>query len=740
MFKRRLLRCSDWPHREAIVRHLLALVLLEVFVCIFPIAIVSVPPCVAAEDDLGFIDFDHTVLPILTKSGCNSGACHGAAIGRGGFQLSLFGQDPGKDFERIARELAGRRVNVVEPEESLLLRKGSELMDHGGGERLIPDSRAWTQVRDWIHQGAHRRIPGELQKTLTGIVVTPSRIRLASLDSSPVAIQVKAKYSDGSTNDMTELATLIPHDPMAVVIDHAAMSIQPRRVGRQVVLVRVRDKIGAIEIIVALREQITSSVDDFTSGQVDEVQSQRAVTPSSTQLIDPFVFRQLDELGLHALPQADDLAFLRRVTIDLCGRVPTVEEISAYQLAPHEVRRSEVIDRLLASEDAIDYWTDRWMEILQAKISDNSKRSDASNHPYRQHIRAALAMGSPLPGILTGLVLANGSIEEDGAVGFYLSAKDGRSQAELFSEVMMGVRLRCANCHDHPLDHWTQDDYHGLAALFAGIRRSPRVDWVSGAANIHPVTGEPAPGLTLDHFSIAPDQDPRPALAEYIQRQTDSSISRAWVNRAWFMMMGRGLIEPIDDLRDSNPASHPELLDALIVDWREHGYDWLHLIKSIANSEAYGRCVPSSVPNEQMSVDPVTRAVLLEMYAAREPRSLPSDVLRRSIEQITGVEIAAQQSSVAQDSLAGKLEWIVGPMLNKSLSDPHGQVRRWQSDTETSPLSLVQAIYLRCLNRTPLESEQQFWTEQLSAKLQRDEIIEDMVWSLLTCQEFVTNH
>lgn len=734
MFDWQVRRRLNWPYSEAVFRYLLVLTL--VLCSIVPSLDAWESPCVAADDDLGFVDFDHTVLPILTKAGCNSGACHGAAIGRGGFQLSLFGQNPAKDFDRIARELAGRRINVVEPENSLLLRKGGELMDHGGGERLVPDSKAWNQLRDWIGQGARRGVSGELQKTLSEIIVTPSRIRLASLDSPAVAIQVMAKYSDGSTSDMTELATLIPHDPMAVAIDNAAMSIEPRRVGRQVVLVRVRDKIGAIEVLVALHENEASSAEEIATGDADESQSPFADEATSPQLIDPFVFRQLEELGLQALPQVDDLSFLRRVTIDLCGRVPTEEEIVAYQAAPNGVRRAAAIDRLLASEDAIEYWTDRWMEILQAKLSGDPMASDSSQQPYRQHIRAALATGRPVPDILTDLVLASGSIEENGAVGFYLTAKDGRSQAELFSEVMMGVRLRCANCHDHPFDHWTQDDYHGLAALFAGIRRTPRVDWHAGATNIHPVTGEPAQGQTLDHHPLRPDQDPRPAIAEYIQRQTDWSISRAWVNRAWFMMMGRGLIEPVDDLRDTNPASHPELLDALIVDWREHGYDWLHLLRSIANSHAYGR----AVQNEKETTDLATQAVLLEMYAAREPRSMPNDVLRRSIKQITDADIALQHLSVDQESLAGKLEWIVGPMLNQSIADPQGQVRRWQSDTQSDPRSLVQSIYLRCLNRVPVQSEQQFWIQQLQANSKRDEIIEDMVWSLLTCREFITNH
>ncbi len=698
--------------------------------------------------------FDNLILPIMTKAGCNTGACHGASSGRGGFRLSLFGQNATRDWESITRELGGRRVNVVHPEKSLLLRKAGEFVEHGGGQRLEPDSESWDDIALWIRRGAVR-FPTESPQPprMVRLKLEPVRIRTSLSKLHEESIRVVAEFSDGSLRDMTRHASLSPLDPGSVSTNSDRATVHPRRIGRHVVLIRVRDVVSAMEILVS-DDRVIPSDRLFENGNY----------------IDHHIARSLSDLGIAAGDSINEISFLRRVTLDLCGRIPTVDEITAYCLAKPDVRRRETINRLVSSTDTIDHWSELMVQMLSGAQHGNSEGDSVLSTAYRRFVREQMVGQVPLPETLVQLVSAEGSLSDNAAVGFYLSANDGRSQAELFSEVFMGVRMRCANCHDHPLDHWTQDDYHGLAALFTGIRRSPLVGWQPGATHVHPATGEPAQGFTPDRRMVDLKQDPRPFLSQYVREDPDQLIAKAWVNRIWATMMGRPLIDPVDDLRDSNPPSHPELLDALVADWRANRFEWMHLVRTIAESQAYSR---ASV-TEYKAIDSSTQAVAVSMYACREPKLLSRKVLSRALEQVTtgsdqearsedasaDNQVAAEPGtpndirligkdacpraafcSVAnEDSLAARLETIVGTYLNDSLELPDGQVQRWAHESDLGTDLLISEVYRKTLGRQPRVDEMVFWSKQFGSVSHRREVLEDMVWSLLTCREFITNH
>jgi hypothetical protein len=507
--------------------------------------------------------FATDVMPWLTQAGCNSGACHGAAIGRGGFRLSLYGQDPALDYERIVRELEGRRVNTTDPEASLLLRKAGEFMEHGGGLRLDPGTAGWEAVRGWIAEGCPQEMAeGE---RIAAIRVEPSHLH-AHEPGETFAVRVLARLRNGTERDLTDRSRLEPQDEQAV--SRAAIGrLRVHRPGRHVVIARVRNFVAPLEVILPAGQPAASPNE----------------APRPHHFVDEQIDRRLRDLGIAPAPAADDWTFLRRASLDLIGRLPTPSEVQRFIDSPRVDKRQRLVDRLLASDAAIDYWTYWLADAMRLQEGGGNRAAATSYHAW---LGKQIRSGRPLPEIATAVLTAEGKPSEAGEVGFYLAAGDARRQAELFAEIMIGARMRCANCHDHPLDRWTQEDYHGLAAIFAGIQRTPEVRFRPGQMTIHPGTGDPAVPKLPGAATLPPDQDHRSRLARWLVESPAGRqrFARAWVNRVWAALMGRGLVDPIDDHRQTNPATHPELLEALVADWEAHRYDLRQLVRRIATS------------------------------------------------------------------------------------------------------------------------------------------------------------
>lgn len=694
----------------------------------------------AATGQTPAVDFDTEIVPILTKAGCNTGACHGSAAGRGGFKLSLYGGNPREDYEAIALELESRRVNLRTPDESLVYMKPTGWLDHEGGERFPDDGAAATILLNWIRGGARR----DQLRTLTEFEVSPARAWNLELESE-VHLRATARFDDGSVVDVTDWTVFTPEDPAGVQIDDDAHAIVHRR-GRHLVVARYLDRVVPLELVVPL-----------TGEAVDLSGEPRR------NFVDEFVYARLRTLRLPVSPAADDATIARRLYLDLCGRLPPPNEVLKYQAETAADKREQLVDRLLRSDAFTEFWTYRFAKLLRIRAQPQDSRGAETYYAWLTH---QIAEGAPYDEFARELLTAEGDTHVYGPANFYTGVGDARGQAEFVSDLLLGVRLRCANCHNHPLDKWTQDDYHGLAALFAGIERGRVVRFGSGEVT-HPRTQQAAvPRIPGERF-VEEGGDCRDQLADWITSPDNPYFARAAVNRIWSDLMGRGLVNPTDDLRETNPATHPELLNELARDFIASGYDLRHTIRLICTSETYGRSAETLASNRSDD----------RYYSHALVRPLEPEVLADALADVTGVAdqygdepldtravslVDPGIPSVALDilgrcsredscetpagtgggGLALKLHLVNGELINRKVSHPEGGLSKL-IERGTSADEIVEAFYLRGLSRTPSAEEREFWREQFAGTTtEREfrELAEDFLWGLLTSREFSTNH
>jgi hypothetical protein len=676
-------------------------------------------------------DFDTEVVPVLTRYGCNSGACHGSAAGRGGFKLSLWGSDPAGDYDALTRAVEGRRVNLAKPARSLLLRKPTGDLKHGGGRRLAPDGDGARRLRAWVEGGAGRP-PRRTLKTLT---VTPAETLLERVGQS-AALRAEAQFSDGSKVDVTAWAVFSADDPASIDADSSGKVTALRR-GMSTVIVRFLDRVVPVRIVVPVGAKA-----------IDLRHADRH------NFIDDEIVTVLERLRLKPAGTCDDATFLRRVSLDLTGTLPGPGEVHEFLRDGRPDRRGRLVERLLASHAFVDYWTMQWAALL--RIQSRSLGSDGAKR-YHGWLREQIAGRMPLDWMARTLLTAQGDTRRLPAANFARVAGDARAEAEEVGRVFLGVRLQCANCHNHPLDRWTQDDYHGLAAVFARLERGVVVRLAAKGEVIHPRTGEPAwPRLPGERF-LKTTGDPREPLAAWLVSPRNPLFARAQANRVWKALMGRGLVEPVDDLRETNPATHPRLLQLLADDLARHDFDLRSVLRLIVNSAAYQRA-------GREAGQPVDE----RFYSHAIVRPLPPEVLADAIVEVTGVpdrhgdlptgtraitlfdslipspsldvlgrcsRAGPCESDTNSAGLARTLDLINGPLLNAKIGSPQGRLRQLLR-ADLSPQVVVEECYLRALGRKPTEKERAFWKDRATGPHE----LEDFLWALLTCREFTTNH
>ena len=721
------------------------------------------------------IDFDTQVIPLLTRHGCNAGACHGAAIGRGGFRLSLFGSDAATDRAAIAGELEGRRVNLSDPARSLLLRKATETVEHGGGERFHEETDAYHALAQWISEGARRTGTRQLIR----LDVAPQQALLERLGDS-VTLAVTAHFSDGQVEEVTRWAVITSDDPGSLEIDQRSHRLVIRRRGEHTALVRYLDQVLPVRVAVPLH-------DELPSGHVLQPSGRDA---ADDPWIDRPINSQLRRLRIPASQQADDQEFLRRIWLDLCGRLPAMEEVARFLSDMQPNRRERLIDRLLETDAFADYWALKWANILRI---DSGQLQPQGAEAFHRWIAQRLRRDAPWDEAAIEMLTATGDGYTTGPVNFLRIGGGPEGLAEHASRVFMGVRMQCANCHNHPLDHWQQDDYHGLAAVFAKLSRGRNVAISSRGEVTHPVTGEAAVPRIPGGHSLADSADPRIEFARWIADPENPHLARATVNRVWRELMGRGLIEPVDDIRDTNPASHPELLDELAQRFVAEGFRFKPLIREICRSEVYQRS-GFAVPENQTDAT---------YYSHFRPRPLEAEVVADAIAWVTGVplqlvepttldektssnqgsskdgspalggEFAVQRairisdnrlasigldllgrcdrsegcesSPSGAESLARVLHFLNSDLLNAPVSAPGGVLQRWLQ-TEPDRFVIAERLYQRALTRSMNEAERDHWRQQLQGdggsltQMQAQELLEDLLWALLTSNSFLTNH
>ena len=706
----------------------------------------------AASKSSDRVDFENDLIPIFTKFGCNAGACHGAAAGRGEFNLSLFGGNPQADYAAIVRQLAGRRINLMYPEESLVILKPTAQTSHGGGHVLDENGEGARLLHNWIQQGA----PYETLRYLERVEISPQKHVISNLES-PVQLHATAHFSDGTREDVTQWTVFTAEDTSAIEIDTATAVAKVRRRGRHIILARYLTEVVPIEFITPLNEVPIQNA--------SKNNATRTSPESVDTIIDDEILKLLSTLRLPVSPAADDATFLRRVTLDLTGHLPTPEVVTVFLGEPDTNKRETLVDTLLQSDEFNEYWTLQLAKLLRIGAQE---RNTEGAFVYHQWLSKQIRDGIGYNQIARSVILATGDSHEVGPANFYRTVNGPREQAEFMSELFMGARLRCANCHNHPLDKWTQDDYHGLAAIFAKIEGSGQVVKVKPTGEvIHPATRERAiPRIPGDRFLPADAPDGRAELVDWLTGTDNPYFAKAIVNRLWKAMMGRGLVEPVDDFRSTNPATHPELLTKLADDFVTNGYDFRRTLKQISLSEAYARsanALPRNKTDDRFYSHALQKPLESEVLAdaisdvldvpdiyGDEPEGTRAvslfnpntesealDILGRC-----GRETSCESATEVTDGLQRKLHLFNGDLLNARIGVPDSRLDKLMSEGK-SPIEILDEFYLAALSRHPTETEQQFWAQHIdvnaSASSQRA-ILEDMVWSLLTCNEFVTNH
>ncbi len=682
------------------------------------------------------IDFDTEIMPVFTKSGCNAGSCHGAAAGRGGFHLSLLGGDAESDYAAIVRQYEGRRINLVHPEKSLVLKKPTLELDHEGDDALQPEGA--ERVRRWIADGARRT----KSRGLKSVDIHPSSLLVEKIGER-VPLRVVAHFDNGTSDDVTRWTVFISSDPAAVSVDSATLTACVERRGQHTIIARYLDRVIPIRLSVPLAD---TPVDHSRETRVN--------------FIDDHVLRTVSDLRLTVSPAADDATFLRRVTLDLIGRLPSRDNVVEF-LAEPDGKRERVVNRLLDSDAFVEYWTYRFANLLRVLPQPNDKQGAQAYHAW---IRQQIQRRTPMNQIARELLIAVGDTHQVGPANFARSSTDARAQAELVSQVFMGTRLQCANCHNHPLDRWTQDDYHGLAAVFARLERGQIVKLASRGAVTNVRTGEPAvpriPGVRF----LPADQDGRETLANWLASPDNPYFAKSFVNRLWRGAFGRGLVEPADDMRDTNPATHPELLDQLAKDFVEHGYDLRHTLRRIVCSATYQRSAATDKVNEGDD----------RFYSHALKRPLEPEVLADALFDATGVpdKYGDQREGIRavelvdiltpsvsldvlgrcarKDSCEGvtvsgglptKLHQLNGELVNRKVGSQASYLHR-NLLAQASDAEIIEDIYLRAFSRRPMITEQDHWLKQISSMSgdQRVQMLEDIQWGMLNCSEFMLNH
>jgi hypothetical protein len=705
--------------------------------------------------------FRNHVIPVLTKMGCNSGPCHGAAAGKNGFALTLRGYDPEADYNTLTRQAAGRRVNTLEPAKSLMLLKPTKAVPHVGGKRFEPDSPEYRVIARWIAAGAPP--PTVKDPRLLRLEATPARQTLdvgARLD-----LRVIARYSNGAAEDVTRWARYTATDESVAQVDQqGALTVKGH--GEAAINIAFLTSLASVRVASPFTNDVPAGVFD---------------NAPRYNFIDDLVLQKLRELRIAPSGLASDSAFIRRAWLDAAGVLPPPEDVQRFLDDASPDKRARLIDQILSRPEWVDYWAYKWSDLLL--VSSNTLGPN-NLRTFYQWIRASLAENKPWDRFVYEIATASGRSTEVGPVNFYLIHRSQNDLTESLTQAVLGISLTCARCHNHPLEKWTQRDYYAFANLLSGVAiKDDRTEFGKFDAALvvstpdgeirHPRTGQVLPPTPLDGLPMPAHsrEDRRVYLARWLTSPDNTLFARTIVNRVWANFFGRGLVDPVDELRATNPASNEELFDAVTRDFVSHGFDLKRLMRTIMSSAAYQR---SSEPQGTNLQDD-------RYYSRYFLRRLPAEVVLDAVSQVTGVPESfggysagtrAMQlpdvrvssyfldvfgrpkrkqttaSERTQDpSLTQALHVINGSTLNTKLQSPDGVISRLVHQHATDDQAIDQ-LYLAALSRTPSATERRLVLEALNAARQREGdadkarqlALEDVTWAMLTSKEFLFNH
>ena len=613
---------------------------------------------------------------------------------------------------------------------------------------LADDGEGAALLLSWIEQGARF----ETRRELKSVVITPAMQEFEAVGSA-VPLQATAHYADGSERDVTRWTVFEAEDASAVSIDEHAAHATVQRRGRHIVIARYLGWVIPIELFVPLGDD------------AEDLSNQ-----PRHSFIDEEILQTLGSLRVRPSAMLDDATLHRRVTLDLTGRLAPPEEVDRYVASTAAEKREQLVDRLLGSNAFVETWTMRLGRLLRLRSQQDKNKTTITKQAVRTYhgwLADRLREGTGYDEIAQALLTGTGDTETVGPAGFYNTTEDPLLQTEFMTEALLGSRMRCANCHNHPLDKWTQDDFHGLTAIFAKVTRGTTVRISPVGKAIHPQTGQPAqmkiPG---GRFLAADTKDGRAALADWVTSKNNPYFAKAIVNRLWQTMMGRGLVEPVDDFRATNPASHPALLDRLADDFVAHGFDLRHTLKKIAMSAAYSRsskATPSNASDDRYyshairkSLEPAVLADAISEVTDVPDRygdeplgtravQLPDASIRSDGLDILGRcarEGSCDSTQAPTGALPRKLHLFNGDLLNARIANPDSRLQKMLR-AGTAPMVIVREHYRIALGRRPSSDEATFWQEQVARATSDNErraVLEDFVWGLLSSSEFQTNH
>jgi hypothetical protein len=712
-------------------------------------------------------DFDNHVMPVLTRIGCNSGACHGALAGKGGFKLSLRGYAPADDHFVLTRQALGRRVNLLEPAQSLMLRKPTLAVSHGGGLKLDIASPEFRLLADWIASGAPG--PKKHAAKIQRLEVFPPAIVLKPKDTMQVV--VRAWYSDGRSEDVTRWAKFSSTEDLVATVDEDG-KVTVAGTGEAAVTVQFSNLVALSRITVPLANSIDPRI--------------FAAAPRKSY-VDDLVNKKLQTLRIPPSSSCNDQEFVRRAYLDAAGILPTPEEVKKFVADPAPDRRAKLVDALLSRAEFVDYWTYKWSDVL---LISSRRLTQPAMWAFYQYVRQSVADNKPWDQFAREILTARGSNLQNGAANYFVLHKDVTDLTETTAVTFLGTSITCARCHNHPLEKWTQDQYWSMASLFArvGIKNGDRAGEVAVQSLpegevLHLRRGLAMPPTPLDGKPLSPTSgvDRRHYFADWLTAKDNPYFAPALVNRVWRNFMGRGLVEAEDDLRQTNPPSNEELLDALARDFIANRYDVKHLVRTIMNSAAYQRSstpLPGNVTDDRFYsrylIRRLSAEVVLDAYA--QVTGVPTEFTQLQVGstggfakttsyplgtralQLPDPQVVSQfldsfgrpervqtcSCERQHDSTIGQaLHLNNGKTLNDKLRAKTSRIETWLEE-RISDEEAIRRIFLLGLGRQPTTTEMTRFTTLMTEAARdpqstRREVLEDLFWAVLTGREFLFN-
>jgi hypothetical protein len=707
------------------------------------------------------INFGNQIVPIFTKLGCNSGGCHGKISGQNGFRLSLIGSDPELDYMTLLKESRGRRIFLAAPEKSLLLLKATGQLPHGGGKRMEVGSDEYRMIVRWIAAGTPFGDPKD--PVVVRISVHPEHRITTRHNRQQLAVY--AHYSDGSVEDVTRRAQYETNDVEMASVDFTGLVTTMGQAGEAAIMIRYQGHVAVFRATIPLGVPVPPW----------------SFEPKT--IVDRYTAAKWRQLGLMPSEPASDEMFIRRAYLDITGTLPSVEEVRAFVADPDPNKRDKLIDRLVDSENYAYYFALKWADILKVKRRNNPQRA-AGTFAFHSWIKDSLASDKPYDQFVREILCAVGDDRQCPPVFWYTELQNPEQFVDDVAQVFLGMRINCAQCHHHPYEKWSQDDYWGLAAFFGRVGRKPvsllgvqvqnqnqtRIAVFNRTTGtvINKRTGQPAVMKPLEGepVTVAPGEDPRVKLVEWMTDPKNPFFAKAVVNRYWAHFFGRGIVDPLDDMRDTNPPTNPELLDALAKDFIEHGYSLKHLVRTICKSRTYQL---SSVPNEFNKHDK-------QSYARYYPKRMSAEVLYDAVSVVTGsppsfpgmpgdrfgaaraimlpdeafqsyfLDVfgrpqrlsACECERVNEANLAQVLHLLNSQEIQDKLSRPGGRADRLASDPRPDA-EKIEELFLLALGRRPTPQQLQVALQTIERRgpQNKKQAYEDIIWALINTKEFL---